>query len=278
MLRAQADAGHPHSVLYDFSPEVLHAVSTRHGGVSPEPYQSLNMGISTGDDPENVRVNRSSFAAEHDVCMDDVLVGRLSHGVDVSVFGRDRRADWPVHRVHRPESPGRSEGVFRSDAVISNAPGQYFLLTFADCVPLLFYDPVNRAMGAAHAGWRGTSLGMARVVIRAMQAEFGTRPGDLRAAVGPSIGPCCYSVRPDVLETFDRNRVPATYDKRDGTFFLDLWRTNECQITGAGVCPDRVQNKRLCTSCQVRTFYSHRAEVGQTGRFALLSGIRQTST
>src|SRR5947209_8503099 len=167
---------------------IRHAVSTRHGGISPVPYASLNMSVSTGDSEDNVTVNRRRLVEALGGSADRTLVGRLSHGNHVSVFRRDDTLP--------------DEQVFRSDGVVSDVPGLFVLLTFADCVPLLFWDTARGVIGAAHAGWRGTALGIAPAVIQTMVEDFGSNPADVVVGIGPSIGPCCYAVCHDVLQAF----------------------------------------------------------------------------
>jgi YfiH family protein len=177
-----------------------------------------------------------------------------------------------VRRAPVRRGSTRTELAFFADAVVSDAPGMHFLLTFADCVPLLFLDRKRSAIGAAHAGWRGTALGIAGRVVRVMNDCFGTRPQDLLVGIGPSIGPCCYRVGDDVVDTFRAALIPFALLQENGTS-LDLWRTNEMQLEAAGVAAGAIENHRICTSCHVRDFYSHRAERGRTGRFAACIGI-----
>jgi YfiH family protein len=163
--------------------------------------------------------------------------------------------------------------VFRTDAVVSKVRGLHFLLTFADCVPILFFDRRRGVIGAAHAGWRGTALNIAAAVVHTMHAAFGTEPRDLAVAIGPSIGPCCYAVGTEVMTTFQARGTHPVMAAAGECARLDLWATNEGQLVKCGVPPRSIENLRLCTSCQVSTFFSHRAEQGRTGRFALCVGL-----
>jgi YfiH family protein len=254
-----------------------HGISTRHGGVSPFPYATLNMGVSTGDREENVLANRRTFVESLGSTREDILVGRLSHGNAVSVFCRSKQEAYPMLRVPLQDGSQHTVWVFRSDAVVSNVPDMRFLLTFADCVPLVFFDSRRGAMGAAHAGWRGTALGIGPAVVRAMVEAFGTDPADLQVGIGPSIGPCCYSVRREVLRAFRNNGFEPIAAERAGAWHLDLWATNEWQLSEVGVPMGSIEQAHLCTACHVADFYSHRAERGRTGRFALLAGCPPAS-
>lgn len=272
MLRSFLDSGTSVPLLqFARFDHVSHGISTRHGGHSPRPYATLNLGMSTADEEGNILENRQVFARSLGIGMEDVVVGRLTHGRDVSVFHSNGRRQVRQQEAVRPGSEV-IEKVFRTDAAVSDVPGLHFLLTFADCVPLLFRDRQRNVIGAAHAGWRGTAQGIGLEVIRAMQRTWGTDPSDVEIGIGPSIGPCCYSVGDDVGNTFRTYGHEPVFDHRDGVNYLDLWETNERQLRAAGVPADAIENPRICTSCEVDTFYSHRAERGRTGRFALLIG------
>jgi YfiH family protein len=161
---------------------------------------------------------------------------------------------------------------------MTNVPGVCLFLTFADCVPIVLCDPRQRAIGLAHAGWRGTLAGVGAVLTRAMIARFGCRPADLRAAIAPSIGPCCYEVGVDVGQPFAARWASATIPGRspDGraTCRVDLWEANRQQLLEAGVGAENVQCARVCTSCNTDRFFSHRAQHGKAGRFAALVMMR----
>lgn len=251
--------------------DVPHAMSTRLGGVSPHPYASLNLGMSTLDAEHRVLENRRRFLGTLGITREDVHVARLSHGAAVSVFrsgDSHRSTSAPVRKGSQDV-----ERVFFSDAVVSNRPGFFALLTFADCVPLAFYDRNRGVVGAAHAGWRGTALGIAPRVVLTMVREFGSRPGDIVVGIGPSIGSCCYEVGADVIDRFkEHDQEPAALREGD-RFKVDLWETNARQLRDAGIPNGSIDNPRLCTSCSVSRFFSHRAENGTTGRGALCIGV-----
>jgi polyphenol oxidase len=259
------------SLRFDLFREIPHGISTRYGGQSRHPYASLNMGLSTGDDEETVLSNRRAFWELLSVHPNNVVLGRFSHGAAVTVFQHEHSST--VARAPIGPDSSRTESIFKSDAVISDVAGMYFFLTFADCVPLAFYDRRLDVVGAAHAGWRGTAAAVARVVVQTMKDAFGTDPADLVVGIGPSIGPCCYAVQENVIAAFRANgRDPVTASRGNQTY-LDLWATNERQLWQAGLKRSSIENLRICTSCNVDRFYSHRAEYGRTGRFALCIGL-----
>lgn len=275
MLRSAYPAGDPLPLLrFAALGDLPHAVSTRHGGVSQGPFATLNMGLTTGDSKESVSANRRALEESLGLAPQQVMFGRFSHGNDVSVF-QDVASAKSARPVGMGPRSSRSEALFCSDGVISDVPGLHFFLTFADCVPLAFRDRRRGVIGAAHAGWRGTARGIARAVVRTLGDEFGADPADLLVGIGPSIGPCCYSVDSEVLTAFNANGFDPVVLQRDGRTYLDLWTTNERQLRQAGVPAESIENTRVCTSCNRDTFYSHRAEQGRTGRFALCIGLSE---
>lgn len=239
------------------SERVAHGVFTRHGGISPAPWSSLNFSITVGDSHENVR--RNSALAHEALGLDPArqIDRYIAHTTRVwHVSEREVGVDAPP-----------------ADAVVTATPGISLVMTFADCQPLLLYDPVRHALAVAHAGWRGTVAGMALSLVRAMEAE-GSRAGDLRAALGPAIGGCCYEVGAEVAEIAaswpggDRWLAPAPGDK----FLLDMSAANEALLRRAGVT--EIERADLCTACHTDLFYSYRAERPVTGRFALIAALR----
>lgn len=233
-----------------------HAISTRLGGVSPEPFASLNLTTARGDAPERVAENHRRLC--------------VAVGVDPAALVSPQQ----VHaaRVVRVGREDRGRIVPACDGLVTDEPGVALLLRFADCVPLIVYDPVRRAVGLAHAGWRGTVVGVAAALVEAMRQEFGCQPDDMIAGIGPAIGPCCYQVGPEVIRAVvsafgspDGLLLPGP----DGTRHFDLWKANERLLREAGV--RQIEIAGLCTSCHVDEFYSHRAERGRTGHHGALA-------
>jgi YfiH family protein len=252
---------------------VRHGISTRHGGVSRRPYDTLNLGYSTPDDEDHVVENRARFSDAVGATPDTLMTAHLTHGTEISVFSAARSDRWP--RAHYPVRAGshRSAWVFETDGVVGDVTGLTFLLTAADCTPVLFWDRSQGVVGAAHAGWRGTARGIMGNVIRAMTESFGTDPSDLVAGIGPSMGPCCYTVGEDVIETFADSHIEPALVSGNGPTRLDLWESNYHQLVAAGVPSSSIEIMGLCTGCHVSTFFSHRAEGGRTGRMACAIGL-----
>ncbi|MDI6772217.1 MAG: peptidoglycan editing factor PgeF [bacterium] len=234
---------------------VLHAFTTRGGGVSAAPFETLNLGRGAGDDPAAVRENRARALA---------AVGRdISDQVEVSqVHGREVAVVTAAHRGQKIQG---------ADGLTSRDPAAVLAMHSADCAPVLMVDPVKRAVAAVHAGWRGTAVGAAAAAIRAMGEAFGSRPEDLVAAIGPAIGPCCYEVGVEVVEALAPWPWHAAVlrPSSKGRWLLDLWEANRCQIEAAGVPPWAIATAGLCTACHPVLFFSHRRS-GRTGRMAAL--------
>lgn len=235
---------------------VAHGIFTRHGGISPEPWSTLNFSITVGDSPENVGRNR--------VLAQEALGLDPSRLVDRYIAHTSRT--WHVDERHLGvEAP-------YADGVVTSTPNLSLMMTFADCQPLLVYDPTRHALGIAHAGWRGTLDGMALSLVRAMEAE-GSRAPDLMAALGPAIGVCCYEVGEEVAalaRTWPEGETWLTPGP-NGRAHLNLTAANEAILRHAGV--RHIEKADLCTACRTDLFFSHRAE-RQTGRFAMLAALR----
>lgn len=238
-------------------PNLIHAVTTRHGGVSPAPFDTLNLSAHVGDDPARVQENLDR--------MHDALGLERRATVDASQAQADH-----VARVTAHERGTRLKGV---DGLITNELGIPLMLRFADCVPILLYDPAHHAIGIAHAGWRGTVAKVLTNTVNAMRQEFGTLPHDLFACIGPSIGPCCYEIGADVLEKV-KHAYPDTFDlliHQNGAAHLNLWQANAAQLRALGV--GQIEIAEICTADHTHDFYSWRREQAHTGRFAAIIAL-----
>lgn len=232
----------------------------RTGGASARWGGGLNWSYSVGDDGSSVRTNRGKTLALLGLPLERAVMAGLVHG--------DR-----VVAVTGSEGPGKGEVrvVENCDGLITDQRGLALVVTAADCVPILLYDPVRQAVGAVHAGWRGTVAGIASKAVAAMTAAYGSRPSDLVAGVGPSIGPCCYEVDEPVarpVRDFYGDRAGGLLGPGagPGKYQLDLWEANRLDLAAAGVT--EVHVSRECTACQIGRYFSHRAERGTAGRGA----------
>ena len=279
-------------------PEITHGVFTRYGGYSTTPYTGLNASLSTGDSFEHVLRNRflvlESLGIEAYPCATLWQV----HGAEIAVLDTqaevwdDWRSDWP----HRSYAVDGQEMMWtlkprrKADAVITKQTGVALALSFADCTPILLYDPVRCVIGMAHGGWRGTARGIALATIAAMNEQFGCQPGDIFAGIAPSIGSCCYEVSEQVqqlylgVEQFDEMATAEQYRSlvRESAVFstkqlsnrvslrLDIRETNRNQLLMAGLLPEHIEMPGICTGCRTDLFFSHRMEHGKTGRFPVV--------
>lgn len=243
--------------------DIIHACTDRHGGVSDEPFRSLNLGLHVGDDEDRVRTNREKVCRALGVDAASLVVGEQVHGTNVA----------RVDAAHRGRGARRAvDAIPGVDALITDSPGVVLFGLFADCVPVLLYDPERRAIGLAHAGWKGTVGHIAGGTVRAMANAFGSRPQACFAAIGPSIGPCCYEVGQDVAARFQEADATVVHRRGNG-YYVDLWTANVRQLEAAGVPTDQITVARLCTRCVKEQFFSHRGDGGRTGRIAAAIGL-----
>lgn len=243
--------------------DVLHAFSDRYGGVSPAPFSSLNVGLHVGDDAAAVRENRRRLCRALGVAPEALVAGEQVHGTRVAVVGAEDRGRGAFEL--RDAVPG-------ADALVTDTPGVILFALFADCVPVYLYDPKRRAVGLAHAGWKGTAGGIARRTAEKMSEAFGSRPEDLHAAIGPSIGPCCYEVGEEVARALAGAGLGIVVEDAQ-RLRADLWAANAAQLAEAGVPRDNIAVAGLCTRCLRDTFFSHRGHGGRTGRMAAAIGL-----
>ncbi len=247
----------PSPVWYRFAgPEgsFRHAMLTRLGGTSQGPFEALNLGSTVGDDPNAVAENHRRVFRALGVARERVVSPCQVHG----------------NHVARVDTADGGRVIPETDALITDEPGLGLLLRFADCVPVLFYDPEHQAVGLAHAGWRGTAAGVVLACVRAMTVAFGTHPQNLWAGIGPGIGPDHYQVGVEVVGAV-RATIPAAVnvaEKRGDRWYLDLPGVVAAQLDAAGV--RNVMASDICTACRTDEWYSHRAEDGTTGRFGVI--------
>jgi YfiH family protein len=239
--------------------DVVHAVMTRQGGVSPAPWESLNVGGNLGDDPDRVAENRRRVF--------DALGLDPSRAHDV----------WQVHSadIVVVREPRRGGPLRRADGMVTDQPELTLFMRFADCVPIMVFDPARRAVGLAHAGWLGTVRQTARSLVRAMVEGFGSRPEELRAGLGPSIGAHHYPVGDEVVEQFAESfggNAAAHLSQASGRSHLNLWSANRWLLEDEGV--GRIEVSGVCTACDLEHWYSHRGDGGRTGRFAAAIALR----
>ncbi|MCD8330840.1 MAG: peptidoglycan editing factor PgeF [Lachnospiraceae bacterium] len=248
---------------------VRHGFSTRLGGVSEGCCASMNLSVRDGDTQENVTENYRRMAHALGVDPQRLVLSAQTHTTNV------RR----VTEADAGKGYCRERDYTDVDGLITDVPGLTLVTHYADCVPLFFLDPVHRAIGLSHSGWRGTVGRMGQVTLTAMKEAFGTRPEDVLAAIGPSICRDCYEVSEDVAEAF-RSIFPEEVwpeimdEKGGGKYQLDLWAANRRILLDAGVQEKNLQVTDLCTSCNARWLFSHRASGGHRGTLGAFLGLK----
>jgi len=233
---------------------ISHAFSTRFGGVSPPPFDSLNLSTSTGDKTSCVRKNKNILMRTFGLLPSVLLTVNQVHGDSLLI-------------IDSPLPPVLSEAAH--DAIVTDRPGIAIGVLTADCVPVLLHDPERPAIAAVHVGWKGTALNLCGKTIQVFEERFGTRPENLLVAVGPSIGPCCYEVDEFVRRAFSRHEgrwQKWAKPQAPSRWRLDLPRANVDLMTSAGVSDENIVWFNACTHCREDLFFSHRRDGGVTGR------------
>ena len=246
---------------------VEHAFCTRWGGVSAGDFENLNFSFREGDPGEQVRKNWEILAGAFAVPARQFLVVNQVHGDRILAVDGDH--------------PKPSENqVLEYDAIVTDRPGLAIGIKTADCVPILLADRAKRVIGAVHAGWKGTSLAIARQAVDTLVQRYASRPADIVAAIGPAIGPCCYQVDDIVFESMrDAGRGEDFFSpcSEKGRWKLDLFSANRWQLEAAGLHAENISSSGICTACRGDYFFSHRREKGRTGRHLNFILIRGTA-
>lgn len=242
--------------------EIEHFVSTRLGGFSAPPYKSLNLGFHVEDERITVLKNRILLASTLGKSLNNFTVAKQVHQANVTVITEDL--------IGKGAADYRS-AIESTDAMITNVPDIYLMVFLADCVPILFFDPTKRVIGIVHSGWKGTLKLIAQKTVKALQKNFSSLPEDIIAAIGPSIGPCCYEVGSEVIEevknAFKTKNDYIVNESTDGNGYFNLWKANKTQLVKAGIPERNIEVAEICTCCNADIFFSARSQKGKTGRF-----------
>lgn len=248
---------------------VEHCFTSRLGGVSEGIYTSMNLSFTRGDKEEAVQENYGRIAQCMGASKDAFVCSDQTHTTNVKKATKEDAGCG----VTRPKTYQDVDGL------ITNVPGLVLSTFFADCVPLYFVDPVHRAIGMGHSGWRGTVGRMGRATILAMGQEYGTKPEDLICAIGPSICKDCYEVSEDVAEAFAAEfkgqEEKILEAKGNGKYQLDLWKANEIVLLEAGVKKGHLAVTNLCTCCNPELLFSHRASHGKRGNLGAFLRLKE---
>ena len=248
---------------------VRHGFSTRLGGVSEGVYASMNLSFSRGDKEAAVQENYRRIARAIGFDWESVVTSDQTHTANVRVVtNRDKGCGLTKPRPYQDV-----------DGMITNELGITLATFYADCVPLYLLDPVKKAIGLSHSGWKGTVGKIGKATVQAMEREYGTNPEDLIVAIGPSICQDCYEVSEDVIEEFQTAFPREQWDglfyrKENGKYQLDLWESNRQIFLEARVKPENISIPNLCTCCNPQLLFSHRASKGKRGNLAAFLALK----
>ena len=256
-------------------PGIVHGFSTRLGGVSQGIYESMNLSFTRGDNEDAVRENYRRLSDAMGFSMGDIVTSDQTHTTNVHV----------VTETDRGNGITKPRPYTDVDGMITNVPGVVLCTFYADCVPLYFVDPVHKAIGLSHSGWRGTVGKIGKVTIEKMAEQFGSDPEEIFTAIGPSICQDCYEVGKDVAEPFEKLFSQERYqdvslkniltEKVNGKYQLDLWRANEAILLGTGILKEHLSMTDICTCCNPSYLFSHRASKGKRGNLAAFLMLKQ---
>ncbi|MCE3202536.1 peptidoglycan editing factor PgeF [Paenibacillus sonchi] len=261
--------------------EITAGFTGRQGGIGKAPYDSFNCAFHVGDEPSDVLGNRTLLAESLGFTLQDWTCGEQTHGKDIAVVKADDRGRGSLDRASAFQG---------TDGLLTNVPGVLLTSFYADCVPLYFYDPLKKVVGLAHAGWKGTVAEIAAAMVARMETGYGSRPQDILAGIGPSIGDCCYEVDDYVMNHIrqledglktaagsgpsqDLYRTSETDDRKS---MLNLKEMNRRIMIKAGILPTHIECTSWCTSCNQDLFFSYRKENGVTGRMTSWIGIKES--
>ncbi len=245
----------------------INAISTRFSGISNGSFESLNLALHVGDDQQNVIANRRIFCEALDLNFTRLTTAQQVHADYIAVVKEQDAGKG---------SQAYEDALPQTDALITNIPNLPLMLCYADCVPVLIADPVNRAVGVIHAGWKGTVSLIVQKTIAAMNKEYGTEAKHCLAGIGPAIGPCCYQVDSTVINSLAENFTSwsaVVTSNGNGRWNLNLWQANILQLEQCGIPEFNIISSNICTSCNRSLFYSYRADDKITGRLGALIAI-----
>ncbi len=240
---------------------VRHFVTSRVGGFGAAPFDSLNLGYKTADDPANVTRNRLKLADTVGIPLNDFVLTKQVHENRVAVITAADKGRGAFDYA---------SGMDETDALVTNQQDICLMVLLADCTPILLYDPEQRVVAAIHSGWKSTVKQIARETVDCMVQTFGSSPTDILAGIGPAIGPCCFQVGQEVVNAVHKALGSTdgllSKETTDGKVHLDLWETNRRLLLALGIPEESIEVAGICTKCRSDLFFSERHHPG-TGRF-----------
>jgi YfiH family protein len=240
---------------FDRDKNIFHFITTRHGKSSLSPVPSFNIGYNSGCTEEKVTENRSELAKILNITADHLIFQKQIHSTHIEIINR------PLENTRE---------IPETDGMITIVPGICICVKGADCVPILFYDPVCNVCAVVHAGWKGTFQRIAEKMISKLINDFNCNPENIIAGIGPSAGPESYQVGEDVAGLFEKE-FPSSkiiMKNKNNDLFLNLWECNKQQLTGSGLIESNIEISGFCTIKNNNLFYSYRSDKSDTGRFA----------
>lgn len=247
---------------------VNHAISTRFGGISESPFHHMNLAMHNGDNIEKVIHNRKIFCNSIGMNSDELVTAEQIHGDTIVYVSKNDIGKG---------SKSYADAIKTTDALITDCINIPLMLFFADCVPVIIVDPINKAIGVSHAGWKGTVKKIAQKTVLAMGQKFNTKSQDCLIGIGPSIGSCCYEVDYGVVKEFEQSfgeDANAFIKPSNDKWTLDLWMANKLQLIEIGIKPENIDSSNICTACNSKMFFSYRADQGKTGRIAAVISLK----
>lgn len=245
---------------------LIHGFTTRLGGVSKGDCTSMNLSFTRGDREEDVRENYRIIGEALGINMNRAVLSHQVHKTEIYIVQKEDEG-----RGVNPEK----EKLFEIDGLMTKEKGIPLVTFFADCVPLLFFDPIEKVIAASHSGWRGTVEKIGAKTVEKLEKEMGCRRENILAVIGPSICQECYEVSEDVAKEFENAFSREEYeemilDKKNGKYQLDLWKANECILLAAGIKKENLAVTDLCTCCNPEFLFSHRASHGKRGNLSAI--------
>ena len=243
---------------------VKHAFTTRLGGVSSGIFSTMNLSFTRGDNQQDVLINYQRICDAINVDYKRCVLSHQTHTTNIRILTEDDAGKGII----------KERDYDDVDGLITNVKGLTLVTQYADCVGLLFYDPIKKVIATSHAGWRGTVGKIGKITVKTMHQHFGCNPADICAGITPSIGPCCFEVDSPVYEEFSRlegiDTAKIINDDKNGKYHIDLWLTNYLTLIEAGLKEENISVCDLCTKCNPEVFFSHRQTAGKRGNMAAM--------
>ncbi|HKM34861.1 MAG TPA: peptidoglycan editing factor PgeF [Lachnospiraceae bacterium] len=249
-------------------PDISHLFTTRMGGVSEGIFSNMNLSYTRGDEKEAVDENYRRVAAVLGCSKEDMVCSDQTHTTNIR----------KVTEEDKGKGVTRTKDYKDVDGLVTACPGIALATFYADCVPLYFVDPVKKVIGLAHAGWRGTVGRIGSKMIEYMQKEYECACKDILVAIGPSICKDCYEISEDVAQKFreELGEQVLFKGKNPGKYQLDLWKSNEIVLLSAGLDPSQISITDICTCCNDKLLFSHRASHGKRGNLGAFLMLKKT--